>query len=495
MRKPVTPSVIALSILVVTAAFFAGSLYQKLHTASNSDRYGRTVLHYVDPMHPSYKSGKPGIAPDCGMQLEPVYADDGTLPGREDDRINVPPGAVRINTDRQQLIGVKISGVEKKPVSQMIRVTGRVSVDETREYRTNATNDGWIQDVFPVTVGSLVTKNQPLATYYSPEFLSAEQAYFFALNTLDRFIQQDPPNEAQIKLSQVNVQQYRDTLKNLGMGDPQLDELAKTREFTKKILIPSPVTGFVLARNVTPGERYERGKELYRFADISHVWVLADVFENEAQYLKSGVTARVSAPNLSKTFYAKVSDVLPQFDGASRTMKVRLEADNPGFLLRPDMFVDVELPIRLPPAISVPMEAVLDSGLRKTVFVDLGNGYFEPRKVETGWRFNERVEITKGLAPGERIVVSGNFLIDSESRMKATAAASEPTAIDPSCGHRVARNAAMVADRTVTRNSKTYYFCSEECKHRFERDPVHAQAQPVETRGGGSASRDISHHD
>ena len=486
MRKP---AITALSILVVAASFLAGSWYQKLRMASNKDRSGRTILYYADPMHSSYKSDKPGIAPDCGMKLEPVYADDGTLPGRADDPVNLPPGTVRINTNRQQLIGVEVGAVEKKPVSQTIRITGRVSVDETREYRTNATNDGWIQDVFPVTVGSLVRKNQPLASFYSPEFLSAEQAYFFALNTLDRFTQQEPPNEAQIKLSKVNIQQYRDSLKNLGMGDPQLDELAKTREYTKKILIPSPVNGFVLARNVTPGERYERGKELYRFADISRVWVLAYVFENEAQHLRPGVTARVAVPNLNRTFYAKVSDVLPQFDPVSRTMKVRLEADNPGFLLRPGMFVDVELPVRLPPAVSVPVDAIIDSGLKKTVFVDLGNGYFEPRKVETGWRFGDRVEIVKGLAPGEHIVVSGNFFIDSESRMRAPTAEITPaTAADPACGHVVDTGKARRAGLTSTYHEKTYYFWSSECKQQFDKDPERVLARYAQSRNANRSA-------
>src|SRR5512143_4164852 len=143
------------------------------------------------------------------MKLEPVYTGGGSESGMANDPVNLPPGTVRINTDRQQLIGVEVGTVEKKPASQTIRITGRVSVDETREYRTNATNDGWIQDVFPVTVGSFVTKDQPLASFYSPEFLSAEQAYFYALNALDSFTQQEPLNEAQITLTKANILQYR----------------------------------------------------------------------------------------------------------------------------------------------------------------------------------------------------------------------------------------------------------------------------------------------
>ena len=170
-------------------------------------------------------------------------------------------------------------------------------------------------------------------------------------------------------------------------------------------------------------------------ADLSRVWILADLFENESQYIKPGARVQVTLPHQRKTFQATVSKILPQFDAASRTLKVRLETDNPGFVLRPDMFVDVELPISLPPAISVPADAVLDSGLRKTVFVDRGNGFFEPEKVETGWRIGDRVEIVKGLQPGERIVVSGNFLIDSESRLELAAAGMYGTlSKDPVCG-------------------------------------------------------------
>ncbi len=165
-----------------------------------------------------------------------------------------------------------------------------------------------------------------------------------------------------------------------------------------------------------------KGWEFYRIADLSRVWILADVYGNEVNYFKPGTEAKVTLPDQGKVYRARVSKVLPVFEPTTRTLKVRLETDNPGFTLRPDMFVDVELPVKVPPAISVPSEAVLDTGMKKTVFVDRGNGYFEPREVETGWRLGNRIEITKGLSPGERIVTSGTFLIDSESRMELAAA-------------------------------------------------------------------------
>lgn len=166
-----------------------------------------------------------------------------------------------------------------------------------------------------------------------------------------------------------------------------------------------------------------------------------------------------------------MSQVLPQFDPATRTLKVRLEADNPGYALRPDMFVDVELPIGFPATIAVPVDAVVDSGLKKTVFVDRGEGFFEPRQVETGWRFDDRVEIVKGLKPGEQIVVSGNFLIGSESRLKAEAAGMYAPVKDPVCGMEVDKSKAKAAGRTVEFHGKTYFFCSDRCERDFEKSP------------------------
>ena len=175
-----------------------------------------------------------------------------------------------------------------------------------------------------------------------------------------------------------------------------------------------------------------------------------------------------------------MSTVLPQFDPATRTLKVRLEADNPGYVLRPDMFVDVELPVTFPPAIVVPAAAVLDLGMRKTVFVARGDGFFEPRQVETGWRFGNRVEIVKGLDPGERIVVSGNFLIDSESRMELAASGKYGTlARDPVCGSDVAVKKAEKTGRASVYKGKLYYFSSAECKQQFDRNPDRYLEKPV----------------
>ena len=369
---------------------------------------------------------------------------------------------------------MRTGAVEKTAANQVMRVLGRVAVDETRVYRLIAAVDGWIQDVPPIATGSLVAKNEVLASFYSPEFLSAQQAYIFALSSLSRFKAdvKEPPQ--QINLTKLNVTQYEDTLRNIGMGELQIKEIAKTRAYTEKIRITAPAAGFITSRNISPGQRFDKGYEWYRLADLSRIWILTDTYEKEARYLPTGKIVTVTHPALGKTLQARVSETLPQFDAASRTLKVRLEAENPEYLLKPDMFVDVEIPVALAAAVTVPADAILDSGLKKTVFVDRGKGFFEPREVETGLHLGDRVEVVKGLEPGERIVLSGNFLIDSESKLSMAASGMQPLLEkDPVCGQEVSPRKVEKLGRMIQHGGKTYYFHSEACKQKFERDPGH----------------------
>ncbi len=367
---------------------------------------------------------------------------------------------------------MRVAAVEKRPITHSLRILGRVAVDERRVFIINTAAGGWVREISPVTVGSLVQKGQKLATFYSPEFLSAQQAYFYALNALDRFTKEASPNPDQLKLTKANIRQYGDSLRSLGMGEKQIEEIGRTRTFTDQIEMASPTSGIIVSRNIYLGQRFERATEFFKIADLSQVWILADVYENEAKYLRRGLKALLRSTNYNMTFQATVSDVPPIFDPASRTLKVRLEAKNPDEILRPDMFVDVEIPVNLPPAIAVLTDAILDSGLKKTVFVDRGNGVFEPREVETGWRLGNRVEIVKGLEPGERIVISGNFLIDSESKLEMAAAGMQVTlSKDPVCGVDVAIRKAEKAGLKASHAGKIYYFDSDECKQKFEKDP------------------------
>ena len=458
----------ALLLAVVAVAFLAGVWVTWRASGRAAGPGTRKVLYWVDPMHPTYKSDKPGIAPDCGMALEPVYADDAAGPTGS----SVPPGALRVSPEKQQTIGVRIARVETSSVDRTIRTVGRVTVDENRVYRLVATVDGIVRELHPNAAGSFVRQDQVLLTYYSSEFLGAQQAYFYALNTLDRITGDKSEPTEQTILTNAQLRSAVDTLRNLGMSDVQIRDLGKERRLVRDIELRSPVSGYVLSRSVFPKERLERGAELYRVADLSRLWVFADLFESDAQYVRAGTAALLSFPfRQGVPIRALISNVLPQLDPTTRTLKVRLDIDNREMTLRPDMFVDVEIAASLPEAVTVPSDAVVDSGLRKLVFVDRGSGYFEPRRVETGWRSDDRVEIVKGLMPGERIVVSGNFLLDSESRMKAAAMGIVTGEIDPVCGMEVDQARAKAAGRTAVHRGTSLFFCSDLCKKRFDANP------------------------
>jgi Cu(I)/Ag(I) efflux system membrane fusion protein len=369
----------------------------------------RKVLYYRDPMHPAYTSDKPGIAPDCGMQLEAVYDD-------------APSDAVNITAGIQQMMGIGVEEVRQVSGSLTLRLLGRVSADETRVYRVGASAAGWIQEVKPITSGAIVHKGERLADFYTPEFLGAEQAFLFALRSLDRF--QDGKESAdQIALTQTNVRQYADTLRSLGMSDAQIEDIRQTRQATQHIWMSAPATGMVLARNIWEGQRFDRGTEFFRIADIRHIWVIADVYESDAGSIAARAHVRVTPAGRQDAFDGVVSDVLPQFDPNTRVSKVRIEVENAAYLLRPDMFVDVAYAAPLPASITVPVDAVIASGLHETVFVRNGEGAFEQRVVRTGKRFDDRVQILEGLQAGEHVAASGTFFIDSETRLRSSGGA------------------------------------------------------------------------
>lgn len=299
-------------------------------------------------------------------------------------------------------------------------------------------------------------------------------------------------------------------LLNFGVTENQLQELTESGNYITHIDLRSPVNGYVLERKISSLQKIASGTECFKIADLSRVWVEVDLYDSEAQHIQPGMEARISLPKEHEQFTAVVSEVLPRYDAISRSLKVRLEMDNPAYVFRPDMFVDVQLLMPLPEAITVPTTAVIDSGKRKTVYVVVEEGVFAPRDVATGWQTSDRIEIVKGLQPGEKIVTSGNFLLDSESRMKLAATRlleetaqqptppqasvevakpvhqaakpipDTPTAMattlatatkDPVCGMRVNQDQAKADGLTIELEGTTYFFCSADCKEQFSQDP------------------------
>ena len=447
--------------------FWAGTWYGRTSAVSSPGRGEKRILYYVDPMNPSHTSPEPGLAP-CGMKMEPVYADEAEMP----EGPALPPGSVKITPERQQLVGVKVAKVEERPWTYTLRALGKVAVDENRVFQINAYTDGWIVRAYPNSTGSIVRRDEPLASYYSKDLPTALQSFFYASHASSSLAEGVKLPQTQVDALDAQKKLAEGTLMNLGMSRLQIDELARTRQVTQEIIIYAPVTSFILSRKISPAQKFTSGQELYRLADLSRVWVLADLYGDEVNFIQTGEKARVTLPNKKEKFVGTVSEVLPEFNPNTLTLKVRLEVDNPNFILRPEMFTDIEFPIKLPPSLNVPVDAVMDSGLKQLVFVDRGQGYFEPRQVKLGWRLGDRVEIREGLKPGESIVISGNFLIDSESRMRLAAAGMfGEVSRDPVCGLNVDASKAKAAGLVSTFNHKTYSFCSEACQNHFEKNP------------------------
>jgi RND family efflux transporter MFP subunit len=448
-------------------SFFAGA-HSGFYNNSAAKR-GHRVLYYVDPMHPQIRSDKPGLASDCGMPLVAVYEDQTQ---RFETPREAPPGAIRIAPEKQQLIGVRFAAVEKTPGERSVRTTGRVVADENRTFRLLAFTDGWIRNVFGARTGSHVQRGQLLATFYSRDVLTPQYAYFYALNALDGFRRDKMDSPEQIAATKAQITSAEEGLKAIGMGEGQILDIARKRAPASEIDLRAPATGLITARNVSPNLRFERGMEFFRIVDLSTVSVSADIFENEAQYFRHGAKVGIAIPQLHRTQEAIVSNDPPQFDAASRTLKIRLDAANTKGDLLPDMFVDVEFESQLPETLVVPEDAVLNSGAQKRVFVDRGDGYLEPVVVETGWQSGGRIQILKGLTLGERVASSATFLIDSESKIRSSgkrASSEEPE--DAVCGMRL--NGAVTVPKTwVAEFAGThYYFCSEKCQRLFQSDP------------------------
>jgi len=495
MKKIVSAVVM---VLLMILSYVAGWKHTSRRATGAAITSAHRVLYWVDPMHPDYKSDHPGIAPDCGMQLEPVYAEP--VASTAGPASPVPPGVVGIDVERQQLFGIRVAVVEKTSGTEKVRVLGRVAPEDTRVYRINSGTEGFVRETFNDSVGELVKKDQKLATSYVGETLGVASGFLAAAANMPGAVGKDGSRTVSFpgavsKQGVSSLQGYTDRLKNLGMSDVQIKEMAESHQLPETVDIVAPVDGFILARNITPSQHFERTTEFYRIADLSQVWILADIVGSEAQNIHPGAIARVTLPDQGKTFSARVSNVLPQVDPATRTLKLRLEANNPGFALRPDMFVDVELPVAMPAGLTVPLDAVLDSGREQRVFVERSNGVFEPRPVQTGWRFDDRVEIVHGLSEGERVVTAGTFLVDSESRLKSLAhqppkqpshenvapspntehgvEVSSRKVKDAACGMMIDAEKAVAQGNTLTRDGVTYYFCSDRCKRKFSAQPEH----------------------
>jgi Cu(I)/Ag(I) efflux system membrane fusion protein len=330
----------------------------------------------------------------------------------------VAPGTVQISSERQQLIGVKIGTAEMKPLEKVIRTFGRVDYDEKRIVTVSPKVGGWIEDLFVDFTGRYVRQGDPLLTIYSPELVSTQEEYLLALQARKSLSKSPFPEVASSGESLAESAKRR--LKLWDISDDQIRALEESGQARKTLTLYSPFTGFVLEKSAFKGTSVMPGMALYKLADLSDVWLYADIYEYELPFIRLGQQASIQLTYLpGETFTGRVIYIYPSLNPETRTAKVRFEIPNPQDKLKPEMYANVEIKVNLGQRLAVPAGAIIDTGIRQMVIIDKGSGYFEPREVKVGGKVDDYYEVVKGLKPGDRVVTSANFLIDSESNLKA----------------------------------------------------------------------------
>lgn len=325
---------------------------------------------------------------------------------------------LQLSPQRLQEIGVTTAAVELKNINDDLQVPGNVDIDEQKLSYVQTRFPGWIQNVFANATYQYVRKGQPLFTVYSPDLVSSQQEYLLARKN-QKAVSQDGHNLAAQESGWL-VQAAEERLRQFGIPDRALTELEKSGTVERNIAIESPASGFITERNALPNAYVQPETKLYTIADLSTVWVYANVFQNDVGRLKPGDSALVTVDAYpGRQFHGRIDQILPQVDPATRTARVRLIFANPGVTLKPGMYVNVQISMPLGRQFVVPSSAVLQSGERAVAFVDHGQGNLEPRTIVIGPRVNDSVVVVSGLKAGERVVSSANFLVDSEAQLQS----------------------------------------------------------------------------
>jgi membrane fusion protein, copper/silver efflux system len=327
------------------------------------------------------------------------------------------PPTITLSPDKIQLIGVRTAVAEYRSLGRQIRTVGKVAPDETRLAYVNTKIAGWVKKLFVDYTGKEVVKGQPLLSIYSPDLVTAQEEYLIALRA-EKSGPADSVGEIGTSQRQL-IESAKRRLQLWDISDQQIADLEKLGKPQTEMTIEAPLSGIVLEKMVFDGAYITPGMNLYKIVDLSSIWIMADIYEYEMSLVRAGQTARITLPYQSGgVYHATVNYVYPTLDPMSRTVKVRLAMKNPNLLLKPEMFANVEIMTSSGARLVIPREAVLDSGQRQIVYVEKKPGVYEMRQVTLGQRGEDVVEVLKGIRKGERVVTSGNFLIDSESQLR-----------------------------------------------------------------------------
>ncbi len=408
--------------IIILLAAAGGGWYLWQHRGAQKAGEGKKAaqgtVQYTCPMHPFIIKDKPGACPICGMTLvKKVEGAQGGAPvqggGKEAEML----GHVSLSPTQMVMANVATTEAKSMPLSKEINATGIVQYDQARQAKVTSWVAGRIDKLHVNTVGSYVSKGRPVAEVYSPDLVSAQQEYLLALKSRDQF--KNSPIQSISQGGEGLVASARQRLKLMGVRDEQIAGLEKTGQPNIRLPIYTPLSGIVIEKIALEGQYVNMGDPLFNIADLSTVWVEVEVYENEFPFVKIGQpVAIVSQSYPGKTFRGRVAFIYPFLDPKTRTVKVRAEIPNPGLKLKPDMFVNARVLVPLGSSIVVPVTAVMDTGQRQTVWVEMQPGMFEPRDVKVGTRSGDSVQILSGLKAGEKVASSGGYLIDSEAQLK-----------------------------------------------------------------------------
>lgn len=378
------------------------------------DGSGKTVLYWYDPMEPTQKFEKPGKSPFMDMMLEPKYAASsapveksasmaGDAASQEDD-------GVHIAAHTQQNLGMKVATVEKMSFGEMLSAVGRIEPDERRFYTVQPRVGGFVEKLMVRAIGDAVGKGQKIAEVYSPELLAAQQEYL-ALREFDS-----------VNVAEGLPQAAKQRLKLLGMTEAEIEKMTQQKQVAARFGVYAPASGIITELGVREGGQLAAGAPLAQIADLSSLWVIADVPERDAARLKVGMQAKVTLQSMpDQVLTGRVGYLYPALDETTRSVRVRIELANPHGRLKTGMYANVDLSGTQHQALAVPSESIISTGKRKVVIVKSGQG-FRPVAVETGLEQEGRTEIIKGLSEGDSVITSGQFLIDSEAALSGVLA-------------------------------------------------------------------------
>ena len=420
-------AVLAAASLLLTASACRKAGPPGASAGESSTQGQRKVLYWYDPMKPEIHFDRPGKSPFMDMQLVARYADEELAASGP-----VPAGlsVVRIPLERRQQIGVTTARVGRHPVGGKVETNGVVAEDEARVHAVNAKFSGYIERLFVDRTGQSVRRGEPLLSVYSPDLVATEREYLLALENARRLSGSSAPEAAAD--ARALLEATRQRLRLWDIPDAEIERIEKSGRVAKDLVLPSPVSGVVLKKEALDGMAITAGMELYTIADLSTVWLLADVYESELALAAAGSAAEVRVAFLpGAVFKARVDFVYPTLMEDTRTVKVRLVLPNPGGRLKPGMYASVSISGKPREALAVPRSALIHTGDRQIAFVEQAAGVYVPREVQTGGQASDFVEVLSGLAEGDSVVTSANFLIDSESRIGAIGSAPAGSAGQP----------------------------------------------------------------